>query len=79
MIKYKLTIKVRSWLDKDKKSSTEMTETDVLFFENMSDALNRLRQIDLNRQGYLGNREAEIIKLRVDKIELIKEIEYKYK
>lgn len=74
MIKYKLTIKIRSWLDKDRRSETKIEETDVLFFEHMSDALNKLRYIDLNREGYLGNREAEIIKLRVDKIELIKEI-----
>lgn len=74
MIKYKLTIKIRSWLDKDRRPETKIEETDVLFFEHMSDALNKLRYIDLNREGYLGNREAEIIKLRVDKIELIKEI-----
>lgn len=74
MIKYRVVVKVRSWLTEERKTSTEFQESESFYFKEMCDALNKLRYIDMHREEYLNGRNAEIIKLKIEKIEKIKEI-----
>lgn len=74
MIKYRVVVKVRSWLTEERKTSTEFQESESFYFKEVYDALNKLRYIDMHREEYLNGRNAEIIKLKIEKIEKIKEI-----
>lgn len=74
MIKYRVVVKVKSWLTDERKTNTEFQESESIYFKELSEALYRLKYIDMNREEYLNGRNAEIIKLRIEKIEKIKEI-----
>lgn len=74
MIKYRVVVKVKSWLTEERKTNTEFQESESFYFKEIDEALFKLKYIDMHREEYLNGRNAEIIKLRVEKIEEIKEI-----
>lgn len=74
MIKYRVVVKVRSWLTEERKASTEFQESESFYFKELSEALYRLKYIDMHREEYLNGRNAEIINLKIEKIESVKEI-----
>lgn len=74
MIKYRVLVKIKSWLSDERKKNTEIEEVDSFYFEELSKALFKIRYIDRNREEYLGKRNAEIINLRLEKIERLKEV-----
>lgn len=74
MIKYRVVVKVKSWLTEERKANTEFQESESFYFKEIDEALNKLKYIDMHREEYLNGRNAEIIKLRIEKIENVKEI-----
>ena len=74
MIKYRVVVKVKSWLTEERKANTEFQESESFYFKEIDEALFKLKYIDMHREEYLNGRNAEIIKIRVEKIEEIKEI-----
>lgn len=74
MIKYRVVVKVKSWLTDERKTNTEFQESESIYFKELSEALYRLKYIDMHREEYLNGRNAEIIKLRTEKIEIVREI-----
>ena len=74
MIKYRVVAKVRSWLTEERQTNTDFQESESFYFKELDEALNRLKYIDMHREEYLNGRNAEIIKLKIEKIEEIKEI-----
>lgn len=74
MIKYRVVVKVKSWLTEGRRTSTEFQESESFYFKELDEALNKLKYIDMHRGEYLNGREAEITNLKIEKIEKIKEI-----
>lgn len=74
MIKYRVVVKVKSWLTEERKVNTEFQESESFYFKEIGEALNKLKYIDMHREEYLNGRNAEITKLRIEKIEEVKEI-----
>lgn len=73
MIKYRVLVRIKSWLTDDRKKNTEIEEVDSFYFEDLNKALFKVKYIDMHREEYLGERNAEIVNLRLEKIEKIKE------
>lgn len=74
MIKYRVLVRIKSWLTDDRKKNTEIEEVDSFYFEDLNKALFKMKYIDMHREEYLNGRNAEIIKLRIEKIEIVREI-----
>ena len=60
MIKYRILVRIKSWLTDDRKKNTEIEEVDSFYFEDLAKALFKMKYIDMHREEYLGERNAEI-------------------
>ena len=67
MIKYRVLVRIKSWLTDDRKKNTEIEEVDSFYFEDLNKALFKMKYIDMHREEYLGERKFKIRKNRKNK------------
>lgn len=75
MNKYRLTVTIRGWMNEQRNKNTEYTEKESFYFNNIEEALEKLSFIDFNREGFIKDRNAEIINLKIEMISLIKDLD----